>query len=57
MGKQIEMLEAHADLAADPPQVGLARRDKRAVFLHMGQWLAVNPDSPAVNRFQRHQYP
>ena len=54
--EQVEVLEHHADLAADAAEMPRVGRHQPAVLLDMRQRLAVDPDDAAVDRLQRHQH-
>lgn len=55
VGKQIEMLEYHADFAPYAMQVFLGRRDQLASDRHMPQHLAADLDRAGRRLLQRHQ--
>ena len=56
VGKQVEVLKAHPDLASNAPDVLRVRGQELSVALHVGERLSVDVDDAAVDGFQGHQH-
>ncbi|MNY74801.1 hypothetical protein D3C86_2139160 [compost metagenome] len=55
MGKQVEVLEDHANLFAHPLEIALVGGDKPAISRHVIELCSINLDMAAADRLQRHQ--
>ena len=56
MRKEVEMLEHHADLGANPAQMRLARRHEPLSRFYVSERLAFDPDHAAVDGLKGHQH-
>ena len=55
-GKQIEVLEHHADIGAHLAQMGIVGAHQHAAALHMGERPAVHIDHAVIDLLERHQH-